>query len=161
MSDAIEKQTCPRRMGEMGPWEYAEGLDEWRRDRWTADRAAAEREAADYEAAHPGSTAAPHDWRGPGGLPRTCSFCGGIHPEDCIALIGQGWETERTDKRYKLYLHPPGTMAAYRDPAATLAGPSAWSPTPPVKVYLQHFTPDQCDRANKAMADRKARSPEG
>lgn len=24
-----DKQTCPRRMREMGPWEYKEGLDTW------------------------------------------------------------------------------------------------------------------------------------
>lgn len=27
----IDMQTCPRRMGEMGPWEYKENLDKWER----------------------------------------------------------------------------------------------------------------------------------
>lgn len=26
------KQTCPRRMKELGPWKYREGLDAWNRD---------------------------------------------------------------------------------------------------------------------------------
>lgn len=154
-----EKQTCARRMTEMGPWEYAEGLDEWRSDRWLADREEAERAKAEYEAKYPGSLAALTDWRWPGGVPRTCSFCGGIHPEDAIRLVSEGWEAGGTTKGYKAYLEPPGTMTRHEAFLASIRDhgrepgegvPSVWSPSPPVKVYFQHFSRGQVDRFHEA-----------
>lgn len=70
-------QTCPRRLREMGPWEHAEGIDEWR------DSPRRDGEATPY-----------------------CSFCGSLHPGKFLELIAQGWSVGPTDKNYKAYLHP-------------------------------------------------------
>lgn len=67
--------------------------------------------------------------------PRTCSYCGGAHPDDAIALIMRGWEVETTGKSYKLYLRPPGPR----------------SPVPPVKVYTYHFDQRQADAFTAAL----------
>lgn len=66
--------------------------------------------------------------------PRTCSFCGGIHPRDAINLVQCGWIPAQTDKPSKFYLHHPGwgtVRSAHHDPV------------PCVKVYLRHFTQEQ------------------
>ncbi|MDE2095673.1 MAG: hypothetical protein KGL39_00320 [Patescibacteria group bacterium] len=128
-------QTCPRRMGECGPWEYKEELDFWEKDQWR------ERSTDVFPEGFP--------------RPRTCSFCGGVHPEDAISLVRLGWEIEWTTKRYKHYLHPPGCLlnkvistrhmeewhreefcgAETERPKARLL-----DPMPPVKVYVYHFS---------------------
>ncbi|MBY0512749.1 MAG: hypothetical protein K2P78_02415 [Gemmataceae bacterium] len=96
------------------------------------------------------------------GPPRTCSFCGGIHPEDAIRLLTEGWEVEGTTKGYKRYLRPPGTHAKNEAIMASLRGgapaeaPAVWSPVPPVKLYVQHLTEEQIERFNAALrAGRK------
>ena len=106
-----EKQTCPRRMNELGPWEHEEGLDKWERRRLCKD---------------PTNLSKRH-WfkREPF---RRCSFCGGIHPEDVIRLINEGAETETTYKNYKVYLQIAGVPGCH-------------------KVYFQHFTREQLNRA--------------
>ena len=168
-----EAQTCGRRMLEPGPWKREEGLDAWETDRWAATEEHGRREKAAYEAEHPGSTAANRWWRGPGPAPRTCSFCGGVNPEDAIALIrDHGWEVEATGKAYKRYLQPPGSRFRHATllrkmrerRAAGLMGdavtdavnetPSVWSPVPPVKLYVQHFTPEQIEEFNEALRAR-------
>lgn len=56
---------------------------------------------------------------------RDCSYCGGIHPEDALALLSTGkWHLGMTDKNYKAYLEPNerGISRA----------------TPPAKVYFYH-----------------------
>lgn len=85
--------------------------------------------------------------------PRTCSACGGCHPEDAIALLrDHGWEIERSVKPWKAYLHPPGYGAQLERFALGILGPgeklpgeepSHPSPVPPVTVYGAHFTPEQ------------------
>ena len=112
-----QAMTCPRRMTEMGPWQYQENLDFWNGMR--------------YPALPDGSRV------------RTCSFCGGAHPEDVIRLLEAGWEDERTDKPYKGYLHPPGTKL--HDHRTFHRGEKV--PRPPlldtmfgqVKFYAPHF----------------------
>ena len=68
--------------------------------------------------------------------PRTCSYCGGAHPDDVIALMERGWWVEATDKNYKRYLHAPSGLP---------------EPSPPVKIYVQHFSEAQVDRFNKII----------
>lgn len=68
--------------------------------------------------------------------PRTCSYCGSIHPEDAITFVAAGWTVEHTTKLYKRYLHPPDP---YRDPL------------PMVKLYLQHFTLEQREQFNEVL----------
>ena len=98
-------------------------------------------------------------WKWPW-APRTCSFCGGVHPDDAIRLLEEGWEVERTDKSYKRYLHPPGYYARLanitdsirtfrngvgKEPVVTFR-----SPVPPVKLYVNHFDERQIARFNSA-----------
>lgn len=133
-----EAQTCPRRMREPGPWERKEGLDEWQIDRW---------EPRD-------------DWPEmywPEGHPKpaTCSFCGGIKPSAAILLVESGWEVVATDKLYKRYLEPPGYHADLR---RGLGDRVTRSPTPPVKLYVQHFSEKQIKRFNTALEATSAES---
>lgn len=159
-----EMQTCPRRMNELGPWERAPCLDRWTADRWSTDPEAVAAKHAAEDARHPNITVhrGPHNdlWLWSWGPPRTCSFCGGLHPEDAIRLVAEGWEVDATGKAYKRYLEPPGSrtrhealMASLRDPSreAGQGVPSVWAPTPPVKLYVMHFDEDQIRRFNEAL----------
>lgn len=183
---AADAQTCPRRTGEFGPWPHGENLDHWRTDRWVTtaasarDRADAEdrRLLADLNAVRAGRGEPPRtlaayqatihrsphgdlwlpEWPAP--VPRTCSFCGGCHPEDVLRLMAAGWESEATDKWYKRYLHPPGFHAHIAAAAAAPGGPGAGflsfpDPIPPVKVYVMHFTDAQIDRFNRIIDARR------
>jgi hypothetical protein len=161
-----EIQTCPRRIGGFGPWPHEERLDRWERNRWKATKEDADAEIAEFKRRNPQGAMGDPQWYGPPEQqPRTCSFCGGIHPDDAIELIRLGWEVESTDKGYKHYLNPGGTrmrhavlMNRLRENAEKpFAGvPSVWSPLPPVKIYMQHFSEDQVARANAALAEAKA-----
>lgn len=74
------KQTCPRRMNELGPWERDRGLDTW----------------------------LPHRGAASGVLVGTkCSFCGSLHPDRFMELVREGWIVGPTDKSYKAYLQSP------------------------------------------------------
>lgn len=77
-------QTCPRRMGELGPWERTDGLDEWRMT---------------------------HDYRGV--VLRTCSFCGSLDPDDFMARVRAGEAVGPTDKNYKAYVGGSGGPKFY------------------------------------------------
>mgnify|MGYP001610676543 FL=1 len=92
--------------------------------------------------------------------PRTCSYCGSVHPEDAIALLLAGWEVGATGKSYKRYLHPPGyanaveRLIGHQDALSTdrfkWHGPH--SPVPPVKLYVMHMTQAQIDQFNSPYA---------
>ncbi len=69
-------QTCPRRGGEIGPWERGENLDTW----------------DIREQMHNGLRA------------RHCSFCGSLHPDDFMHAARDGVEVGPTDKSYKVYV---------------------------------------------------------
>lgn len=157
-------QTCPRRVRELGPWEHGQGLDRWRTDRWTTDHAAAEAERQAWLERNPnGSIGETNgEWLWSWGPPRVCSFCGGIHPDDAIRLLEEGWELETTGKNYKRYLHPPGYHARMatilqhvRETGQFGVAPSVWDPAPPVKLYVMHFTDEQLERFNAALARRR------
>lgn len=74
--------------------------------------------------------------------PRTCSYCGGVHPDDAIRLISEGWRSGGTTKSYKRYLEPSGK----------------WSPVPPVKLYVHHFDDEHIKRFNAALDAYRKRS---
>jgi hypothetical protein len=64
-------------MTELGPWERAEGLDEYRPD------------------------------HGIIGQVRGCTFCGSMEPGDFLEAVKDGAEIGPTDKSYKLYVQQP------------------------------------------------------
>jgi len=116
--EAGEEQVCPRR-GE-GPV-LAPPPDYWQRGRWSKEVGSSGR------------------WTGPGMAPRTCSFCGGAHPDDVVGMVrGGGWRLGSTDKAYKYYLNPADERR---------------KPVPPVKVYLQHFDDEARASLNAALED--------
>jgi hypothetical protein len=105
----------------------------------------------------------------PGGpKPRTCSYCGGVNPDDAVELIRNGWEVEPTTKGYKRYLHPPGYAAGLRAMSQSFQirgdgrqavedevfRTAVRSPVPPVKVYTYHFDQAQIEAFNAAIADQ-------
>lgn len=70
-------QTCPRRMGELGPWDRDAGKDTW----------------DIREQFHHGIVA------------RHCSFCGSLHPEDFLRMLEERTAIEGpTTKGYKVYV---------------------------------------------------------
>lgn len=76
-----EPQTCGRRMTDGGPWERVEGVDRWE--------------------------TSGHGLNGQQEAGRSCSFCGSLHPDDFLRLVGEGWIVGATDKNYKVYLARP------------------------------------------------------
>ena len=158
-----ETVICPRRAEGVLPG-YPDH-DEWVTNHWIADHDEAERKRQEWLANNPNSSigATQGEWLWSWGPPRTCSFCGGIHPEDAIRLISEGWEVDPTTKPYKRYLEPPGMRQKHKALIAALdrgddsfrSVPSVWSPGPPVKLYTMHFDQDQIDRFNAALATSK------
>lgn len=69
------RQTCPRRMSEFGPWDRVENKDRWSR--------------------HHGFV---------GSNEPTCTFCGSLRPDRFIELVEAGYVVGPTDKNYKAYL---------------------------------------------------------
>jgi hypothetical protein len=162
-----EIQTCPDRNAMPGPWKIGNGLDKWRTDRWSRNILVIRfwhwvdhifdllknGKQTHFIGKHN------NEWLWKWGPPRTCSFCGGIHPEDAIRLIQDGWEIEATGKTYKRYLEPPGYHQHMADLRQTIATsdkvPEFWSPVPPVKLYVSHFNDDQVSRFNQALHSDK------
>lgn len=89
-----------------------------------------------------GTLFSPESLRWPEGSspPRTCSYCGGAHPEDLIELVRSGWLVEPTDKGYKRYVNTP----------------NGDSIVPPVKLYVPHFDADQIARFNEELVTKAA-----
>jgi len=117
--------TCPSRMSEAGPWEKEEGLDGWREgtDAWDNF---------------------PWHW-----IPRRCSFCGSLNPDDALRLLSEGWTEEKaTGKRYKAYFNPPADHTAMR------RGLGSDNPDQPKeksvmpKLYMWHLSEAQLKEMN-------------
>ena len=125
---------CARR-GEWHPGRVA-GPDYWERGRWAATREEADAEVAEFMAQHPTGMMGHVLWDYTPEQPRTCSYCGGIHPDDAVALVKAGWRVEPTTKGYKRYLAPPEGRP---------------HPVPPVKLYVQHFDAAQVAAFNDAL----------
>ncbi|MBL4656264.1 MAG: hypothetical protein JKY33_10630 [Bacteroidia bacterium] len=92
--------------------------------------------------------------------PRTCSYCGGINPEDLVTLLDLGWEIEDTRKPYKRYLHPPGHTLAFQQwmkVGLQLTQFPIKSPSPQLKVYAYHWDVDAVNeniyKCNKIIRD--------
>jgi hypothetical protein len=137
-------------------------MHHWVTNRWIADPVAAEAARQAYLAQYPTSTIDRHhgEWCWPHApAPRTCSFCGSIHPEDALTLLAQGWDTEGTGKNYKKYLHAPGYMHRMRELINNRTSPITqnwtWDPTPPLKLYTYHMNQEQIDRANTIITGSK------
>lgn len=100
--------------------------------------------------------------------PRTCPFCGSIHPEDLLGLLKEGWELESTTKAHKTYWHPPGYRAYHarvvQDIEAHIRGtitpPPHIEPTPPVKLYGNHVSHGMAAEINTILLLRKAMAVE-
>lgn len=134
--EAEESQTCPRRMGEGGPWPHEEN-----KDRWMPGHGLAGQDAA--------------------GL--SCSFCGSLHPDRFMELVREGWVVGPTDKNYKAYLGKPVTAedreqrrAEWVDHMSPLGNEDRaalaemWErehehpmSSTEAKFYYQHLSPDQ------------------
>jgi len=161
-----EPQTCPRR--DEGFGSGVEGEDRWELTNWKFtdpeearkyNIAEAERQNADAKAKGHNSTSYPNEryWLWPkelGPMPRTCSYCGGIHPADAIKLVLEfNFDVEGTTKGYKLYLHGPGYTARMKrmleqmrggtDPVEAASASGSPEIYPPLKAYSPHFTDDQ------------------
>jgi hypothetical protein len=148
-------QTCPKRNNQYGPWERGVMMDTWETGRWSKNLLLVRalrllRKWINICKNHGKQTYFEGDhndewlWRGP--VPRTCSFCGSIHPDDAVRLLRDGWGVEGTGKAYKRYLNPPGYeeyMSEWRKqldvPLHERKRIDWWSPVPPVKLYAEHF----------------------
>ena len=121
---------CPQSLPHIDP-----GPHEWQTNRWS-------------------------DWEGPGEHPRTCSYCGSVHPEDVIKLIEQGWEIHPSTKSYKWYIELPGTadhQAGFLKAIGNDEYMEAEKANPfkrlssPMKLYGQHTDKDQQNRLNRLL----------
>lgn len=141
-----EQLMCPRRAGCV-PHSAFPDHDEWETNRWTR---------------HPEHDKWPEVL---GEYPRSCSFCGSVHPEDAIDLIkNRGWEIEPSTKSYKWYINPPGAMLHHKRIMASFEGKQPGRGNdpdveaafkaphheviPPVKLYGMHGTPEQLAELN-------------
>ena len=99
--------------------------------------------------------------------PRTCSFCGGAHPDDVMELIKAGWEVDPSDKSYKTYVHPPGNVTQtykdlernfVQDPLTPMErAQRIRDVTPPIKLYAQHISPEQLAELNTHVLISRAK----
>jgi hypothetical protein len=134
--EADERQTCPRRMSEYGPWQREEGQDTWTTG---------------------------HGVIGQDRVGLSCSFCGSLHPDRFMELVREGWTVGPTDKNYKAYLGRPHTdeektqrkaqwLAGFNgstEETTQLAGLYDREHAFPTcsqeaKFYFQHLSEDQC-----------------
>ena len=163
-----EYQTCARRC-ELGPNHMEEHKDTWNRKHWDHKyRWAGTKSWTDEKGKRRQEKIGPkrQGWKHPW-LPRACSYCGSIHPDDAIKLIEEGWEVEGSTKSYKHYLNPPGDRLRYEvlvgkrsieslTPEEQTIIKNYWSPTPPVKLYMLHLTKDHVHRLNAAVEKARA-----
>lgn len=134
------RQTCPRRMREHGWWDHREGLDVWCTDRWAATQEEADARVADMLARSPNIASVGNMvWVYSETRPRTCSFCGSIHPDDAVTLLREGWRVRVTHRPDMRYLEPPTD----RPPLS-----------PPVQLYVVHFSDEQVFTFDQVMDEK-------
>lgn len=141
----LEEQVCPRSIGQQ---RIVEPPDHWEPGtlRWCLDSS--------------------DRWPEGEPMPRTCSYCGGGHPDDLLALLARGWALDASTKSYKAYLEPPGGEARRVALRCAIRGHGEFphpmpktdhpSPVPPVKLYADHFTKGQLDRLNGILSAQRA-----
>jgi len=117
----LQKQTCPRRISEPGPWERTENLDSWRLGtsfvKYTNDPAFL-----------------------------SCSFCGSLHPEQFLSFVAQNWTVVPTDKNYKAYLgRPIETRPLLEGSELTIDFEEVG------KFYFQHLSTEQQERFSELL----------
>ncbi|WP_141715339.1 hypothetical protein [Burkholderia ubonensis] len=115
MNSEPQRFNCPRRLITL-----RNPVDEWEANRWDGGEHVV--------------------WPDSSPKPRTCTYCGGVHPDDVIPLLIAGWQLDRTTKAYKFYLNAPQHRSA----------------VPPVKIYLMHWTQEQVNRADEVLRARAA-----
>lgn len=134
------RHRCPLRAGEPVPRTTPFGPDLWERDRWSPSWPA--RLLAWWER-WTGLSRRRRPVRWPRNLqpPRSCSFCGALHPEDAIAFVrlhgGRGWRVRRSTNTRRWILPYPGT--------------GILRPRPALKVHLQHLTGEEVERFNREV----------
>lgn len=65
---------------------------------------------------------------------RTCSYCGGLHPDDAIAAVEKGCVVEGTTKAYKRYILVPNKHAGKIVVDGGQSGPVFARPGPKTRV---------------------------
>lgn len=66
---------------------------------------------------------------------KTCSYCGGLDPDEALRLIEAREQVTPTDKNYKMYV--------------------AGSMSPTGKTYLQHFSREQAEKLIELVNAKK------
>lgn len=107
---------CPRRINFMY-FKHGNTADKWENDRW-------DNSSWDSQFGEP---------------PRTCSHCGGVHPQDAIRLLKSGMKLVLSTKYYKAYIEH-----------------SKFRPTPPIKFYTQHASEEEIHIINALHSNTKA-----
>lgn len=134
---------CPFPLPVQGPYPHT-----WERNRWSAAQ-----------------------WPSHYAMPRTCGGCGGVHPEDVLRMLAEGWTEEKADGGDKGYLSAPGYKAELNawlkasnqrnalgiGDQGLKAFPADPIPAPPVKFYVGHFDQAQLARLNQLHLARKAK----
>lgn len=162
----VGDQECPRRAEAYGAPKFPLP-DHWQMGTWASTQDEADTEVAEFMS-QPGAAGGGIGnvlWLYPGAQPRTCSYCGGGHPDDLLALIRAGWEVEPTDKGYKRYLNPPGyrehmkqVLSHVRAVGSDYPQAQYPSPVPPVKLFVQHFSAEQIAQFNAALRMRRGQA---
>lgn len=116
-----DRHSCPRYLG-------SGGTDLWLTDRWGRLSTRWRRWVARPTNARPIPV-----WPAGFTRPRSCSYCGGVHGEDALALLVEGWRVDPTSSEYKRFLIPPRGLG---------------HAVPPVKLYSWHMTPHLMERWN-------------
>lgn len=92
--------------------------------------------------------------------PRSCSYCGSVHPGDAVAMIRAGWEIEPTTKCYKWYINPPGSKLHHKRVLRNIANPpkaTHATVSPMVKFYGPHGSPADLAALNKLWGRQNGR----
>ena len=93
---------------------------------------------------------------------RKCWYCGSIHPEDLVRVLGDGASMSGTDKSYKFYVHgvPNPNAGVIIERGGTYYADGTYEPAMhpasaelPVKFYTSHLRDDMDDEAFETLTD--------